>query len=87
MTGKGFFIVFAPTDEPSGAEQISRAISIDLPTRLPAPKDLAGFTLFLEAGRPTSFEGYFFGPEAWPDQPMEKWLIPEPIEALKPKQS
>jgi hypothetical protein len=75
MTGKGFFIQFALRPEAPRAKNANRAVSTDIQTDLPAPRDIVGFTLFIDDGVMTSFEGYLFGGASWPSEPMETWLI------------
>lgn len=74
MTGTGFYVEFDPLPAPLKADAINTAISIDLPTKLPPPQDLAGFTLFIDDGFISSFEGYTFGDVAWPKEPLDDWL-------------
>jgi hypothetical protein len=75
MTGKGYFVEFAPLPEPLRVDNLGTVISTDLATGLPEPQDLAGFTLFINDGFITSFEGYMFGNTAWPTDPLENWVI------------
>ena len=75
MTGTGYFMRFALLSESLRVKQVNTAISTDLPTSLSAPQDLAGFTMFIDNGLISSFEGYMFGDVKWPDEPMETWLL------------
>jgi hypothetical protein len=75
MTGTGYFMQFAPLPESLRVKQVNTAISIDLPTHLPVPRDVAGFTLFVDDGLISSFEGYMFGDVKWPDELMKNWLL------------
>jgi hypothetical protein len=79
MTGTGYFMQFAPLPEALRVEQVNTAISTDLPTHLPAPRDVAAFTMFVDDGLISSFEGYMFGDVKWPDQLLEKWLLVDSI--------
>jgi hypothetical protein len=49
-------------------------LSTDFETKVPSSRDLVGFTLFIDGGFMTSFEGYTFGDVRWPDGSMEEWL-------------
>jgi hypothetical protein len=75
MTGTGYFVQFTPLPEALRVKDVNRAISIDVPTKLPPPQDVVGFTLFVDEGLITSFEGYMFGDVGWPDDLMENWLV------------
>lgn len=74
MTGTGFYVEFEPLSPSLRADRIDTAISIDLPTKLPPPQDLAGFTLFIDDGLISSFEGYMFGDVGWPKDQLEVWV-------------
>jgi hypothetical protein len=54
---------------------VNTVLSTDFETKLPSPQDLVGFTLFIDGGFMTSFEGYTFGDVRWPDEPIENWLV------------
>jgi hypothetical protein len=75
LTGTGYFVEFAPLPESLRADPEDTVLSTDLATRLPSPGDVVGFTLFIDGGFMSSFEGYTFGDTAWPEEPMEDWLI------------
>jgi hypothetical protein len=75
LTGTGYFLEFEALPEPLRADPENAVLSTDLVTRRPPPCDLVGFTLFINGGFITSFEGYTFGDVAWPDELMEDWLI------------
>jgi hypothetical protein len=85
LTGKGFFIQFAPLPAALRVDDMNNAASTDIRTSLAAPRDLVGFTLFIDDGVMTSFEGYMFGSLNWPDAPMETWLILAPNAVAKQK--
>jgi hypothetical protein len=80
MTGTGYFMQFAPLPEALRVQQVNTAISTDLPTNLPAPQDVAGFTMFIDNGLISSFEGYMFGDVEWPDEPIDTWLLLAPTD-------
>lgn len=80
MTGTGYFVHFDPLPEPFRVDKVNTVISTDLMTKLAEPQDLIAFTLFINDGFLTSFEGYTFGDVAWPDDPIEKWVILEDYE-------
>jgi hypothetical protein len=75
LTGTGYFLEFDALPRLLRADAEDVALSTDLVTRRPPPCDLVGFTLFINGGFMTSFEGYTFGDVAWPDELMEDWLI------------
>ncbi len=74
MTGTGYFVEFEPLPEAVRLGDTNTAVSTDLATTLPPPRDVAGFTLFINDGFITSFEGYMFGNVAWPAGPMQTWV-------------
>jgi hypothetical protein len=80
MTGTGYFIEFCRLPTVLRVDDLNTAISTDLSTKLLQPQDLAGFTLFINNGFITSFEGYMFGDVAWPAAPLDEWLTFEPAE-------
>jgi hypothetical protein len=75
MTGTGYFIEFDPLPKSLRTDEINKAISTDLPTKMAPPNNLGGFTLFINDGLMTSFEGYMFGDVSWPADPIEGWLV------------
>jgi hypothetical protein len=79
LTGTGFFVEFDQLPEPLRATPLDTVLSTDLPTKLPLPRDIVGFTLFINDGFMTSFEGYTFGDVVWPQEAIEDWLIFEEL--------
>lgn len=75
MTGTGYYVTFANAKQLPFLDRLNTELSKDLQTSLPAPADLAAFTLFIRHGYLSSFEGYTFGDVRWPEEPMEDWLI------------
>ena len=75
MTGTGYFVEFEPLPESLRDNPGNTVLSTDFGTKMPSPQDLVGFTLFIEGGFMTSFEGYTFGDVQWPAEPMERWLV------------
>ncbi|HZU90509.1 MAG TPA: hypothetical protein VE993_14755 [Stellaceae bacterium] len=75
LTGTGYFIEFDPLPEALRAAPADTVLSTDLITKLAPPRDLVGFTLFINGGFMTSFEGYTFGDVRWPEEAMEDWLV------------
>ncbi|TMJ66487.1 MAG: hypothetical protein E6G83_10265 [Alphaproteobacteria bacterium] len=78
MTGTGYFMEFDPLPESLRAEPENTVLSTDFGTKLPSPRDVVGFTLFIDGGFMSSFEGYTFGDVAWPEQALQNWLIMGP---------
>jgi hypothetical protein len=74
MTGTGYFVEFEPLSESLRAAPENTVLSTDFETKVPSSRDLVGFTLFIDGGFMTSFEGYTFGDVRWPDGSMEEWL-------------
>jgi hypothetical protein len=75
LTGTGYFVEFDPLPEALRADPADTVLSTDLVTKLAPPRDFVGFTLFINGGFMTSFEGYTFGDVQWPEEAMEEWLI------------
>jgi hypothetical protein len=75
MTGTGYYVNFSNAKDLPPIDNLNIEVSEDVPTTLPSPADLVGFTLFIRDGYLTSFEGYAYGNVRWPEEPMENWLI------------
>ncbi len=75
MTGTGYSSSSNRCRKSLRAEPVNTVLSTDFETKLPSPQDLVGFTLFIDGGFMTSFEGYTFGDVRWPDEPIENWLV------------
>lgn len=75
MTGVGIFVDLSIAGEAGRVDRIDTEISADYRTRLDAPCDLVGFTLFVRKGFLSFLEGYTFGDVKWPDELPEEWLI------------
>jgi hypothetical protein len=75
MTGTGYYLNFDAQHDSTWIDHSDDELSEDFPTRLPSPRDLVGFTLFIRNGRLSWLEGYTFGDVGWPTEPMENWLI------------
>jgi hypothetical protein len=84
MTDVGYFLEFTPLPEALRADRGNHAISADFRTNLPPPRDIASFTLFIDEGLITNFEGYTYG-EKWPTEPLEDWLVLDDVGAAKKK--
>jgi hypothetical protein len=78
-TGKGFFLLFKPISEQLRCDEIKNVVSAVISTNLPYPRDVVGFSLFINEGAIGSFEGYTFGSDPWPSAPMENWLALEEL--------
>jgi hypothetical protein len=74
MTGVGVFVDLLIVGHAAGVEQVNTEISASYRTRLDAPRDLVGFTLFIRNGYLSFLEGYTFGDGKWPAEPIEDWL-------------
>jgi hypothetical protein len=74
MTGVGVFVDLLIVGHAAGVEQVNTEISESYRTRLDAPRDLVGFTLFIRNGYLSFLEGYTFGDGKWPAEPIEDWL-------------
>lgn len=85
LTGVGYWADFQNTKEVQKAPVSNTELSEDYRTKKNAPLDLVGFTLFIRDGYLSSFEGYTYGDIAWPDEPIEEWLILDPVEAPQQK--
>jgi hypothetical protein len=76
-TGSGYYLDLCTTAEP--VDSLNAELSCGYKTGLPAPADLVGFTLFIREGVLSWLEGYMFGDVAWPDIPVDDWVILEPV--------
>jgi hypothetical protein len=85
MTGTGYYAHFQQDEASARAPIANTELSEDYRTRREAPCDAVGFTLFIRNGCLNSFEGYTFGDVAWPEEPMEEWLIFDPVGAPRQK--
>src|SRR6185437_931599 len=74
MTGTGYYLNFADADK-RAPTALDDELSVGVRTRLAAPQDLVGFTLFIRNGRLSWLEGYTYGDVPWPEAPMDDWLI------------
>lgn len=83
-TGVGIFFDLLAAGNPD-PKQTNAEITQFYKTLLAFPDDYVGFTLFIRDGRLSLLEGYTFGDAMWPDEPMEKWLVLEAIEAAGQK--
>lgn len=83
-TGVGIFVDLLVAGNPD-PKQTNVEITQFYKTLLAFPADYVGFTLFIRDGRLNLLEGYTFGDAKWPDEPMEKWLMLEAIEAAGEK--
>jgi hypothetical protein len=81
MTGKGYFIEFSLPKSVSIGTDLNTELSEDYRTKRLFPVDFVGFTLFVRKGRLSSFEGYTYGDAVWPEEPLDEWLILDPVEA------
>ena len=80
MTGVGYWVDFQNATGGQRAPVSNTELSEDYRTTRKAPLDMVGFTLFIRDGYPSSLEGYTYGDVAWPDEPMEEWLILDRVE-------
>lgn len=78
LTGVGIFVDLSMPLSTSRVGNINAEVTTDYRTKMPAPDDLVGFTLFIRDGVLSLLEGYTYGDVAWPDDPMEEWLILDP---------
>ena len=81
LTGVGIFVDLSVPQTAVRIDGVSAELSAGYRTALPAPADLVGFTLFIRAGVVSFLEGYTYGDAAWPEGPMEDWLIVDVAEA------
>jgi hypothetical protein len=81
MTGTGYFLDLFIGPGIASWGRVNGDASDGYKTTLAPPADLVGFTLFIRDGYMSWLEGYTFGDVAWPGEPMEEWLILEPVEA------
>jgi hypothetical protein len=70
-------VEFEPLPEALRAAPENTVLSTDFGTKLPSPRDAVGFTLFINSGFMSSFEGYTFGDVQWPDEPIKDWVVLE----------
>lgn len=84
-TGKGFFVVFERVSKSRRCDGLKDVVSAVISTNLPAPRDVVGFSLFINDGAITSFEGYTYGSESWPAASMEDWLALKELTATEHK--
>lgn len=75
MTGTGYYLNFDVQHDSTRIDHSDDELSEDFPTRLPTPQDIVGFTLFIRNGRLAWLEGYTFGDVAWPEEPLETWIL------------
>jgi hypothetical protein len=80
-TGVGIFIDLSVPQGAPRVDRINAELSAGYRTSFAAPADLVGFTLFIRDGLVSFLEGYTYGDAAWPEEPMEAWLILDPLEA------
>jgi hypothetical protein len=85
LTGVGVFVDLAVPPTAFTVDRINTELSAGHRTSFPAPRDLVGLTLFIRDGTMSFLEGYTYGDGAWPDEPMEDWLIFDPVEARHQK--
>ena len=78
-TGVGIFVDLSVLQSTPRVDRINAELSAGYRTSLPAPADLVGCTLFIRDGALSFLEGYSYGDAAWPAEPMENWLIVDPI--------
>jgi len=75
MTGVGVFVDLSVADGSHRVDKANGDITEFYSTSLPPPADSVGFTLFIRDGYLSFLEGYTHGDVAWPEEPMENWLI------------
>ena len=80
MTGTGYYLDFLANERTAPVDNMNEELTEGLSTKLRPPQGVVGFTLFIRNGRISWFEGYTYGDVAWPDEPMEEWLILDPVE-------
>ena len=81
MTSTGYYTYFQGDEGALRAPVANTELSEDYSTKRASPCDIVGFTLFVRDGRLSSLEGYTYGDVAWPEEPIEDWLIFDPVEA------
>lgn len=84
-TGGGVFVNLRIAENVAPVDEINLEISEGYPTKLAAPADVVGFTLFIRNGYLSFLEGYTFGEVQWPGEPPENWLILQPVGIAKQK--
>ncbi len=85
MTGVGVFIDLVIGGNAERVDKINGDVTEFYSTSLLPPADTVGFTLFIRDGSLSFLEGYTFGDVAWPEEPMEEWLIFDSVEASHQK--
>jgi hypothetical protein len=80
VTGKGYYLDLILSDTITPVDKANGDASDGYPTLLDKPRDMVGFTLFIRDGVLSWLEGYTFGGDSWPAEPMEKWLVLEDYE-------
>ncbi|HZK91284.1 MAG TPA: hypothetical protein VFC56_14155 [Stellaceae bacterium] len=81
LTGVGIFVDLSLPESVPRVDRANTELSTGYRTSFPAPADLVGFTLFIREGVLSFLEGYTYGDVAWPLEPMEDWLILDPVGA------
>lgn len=75
MTGVGIFVNLLVAKNVDHVDDMNSEVSEGYRTRLPAPCDVVGFTLFIREGCLSFLEGYTYGDVRWPKEPLEVWVI------------
>ena len=75
LTGVGIFVDLSLPRNAPRVDSINSELSAVCSASLAPPVDLVGFTLFIRGGVISLLEGYTYGDVAWPDGPMDEWLM------------
>ncbi|HWD58335.1 MAG TPA: hypothetical protein VG308_08665 [Stellaceae bacterium] len=81
LTGVGVFVDLSIPRSAPRVDAISAELSAGFRTSFSTPADVVGFTLFIRDGAVSFLEGYTYGDAVWPEEPLDEWLILDPVEA------